>query len=251
VLVSLDKLDKIGWQAVSAELESKGLGKESVTKLRSLLEDTDLDGMEAALGGQGREAIAELRELFEVAHALGVGLAHLRFDPVLARGLGYYTGPVFEAQVTEPKVGSIAGGGRYDGLVGVFSKRDLPAVGISLGLERILVVMEELGMMPGARSMTQLFVTVFSAELRSASLELARLLRAAGVSVELSLTPAKLGAQFKRANALGVPWVAVIGPAEAEQGMVQLKHLQSGEQQTLGVEALIAKLKGATEAAPR
>jgi len=149
---------------------------------------------------------------------------------------------VFEAVVTEPQVGSIAGGGRYDGLVGMFGKREVPAVGISLGLERILVVMEELGMLPDIRSQSRVLVTVFAAEFKDRSLEVVSLLRSAGIPAQVSLGDTKLGRQFKHANALGIPYVVVIGPEEAAAGFVVLKELASGSQETLTTEALIERL---------
>ena len=166
------------------------------------------------------------------------------FDPTLARGLDYYTGPVFEAVISEPNIGSIAGGGRYDGLIGMFCKRDVPAVGISLGLERILVVMEELGMFEDVRSQTKVLVTVFSPELRAQSLEAVTHLRAAGVNAQIAMDSAKLGKQFKRADALGIPYAVVIGPDEAEAGTVVLKDLASGEQTTLGLDQVAAAVSG-------
>jgi len=245
VLVSLDKLDKIGRDGVDAELEGRGLSEESRSCLWALLEqegEAALDHLESSLGEGAAQAIENIRQVLSLAYEMGVDRSHLTFDPTLARGLDYYTGPVFEAVVTEPHVGSIAGGGRYDGLIGMFCKRDVPAVGVSLGLERILVVMEELGMLNTAKSQSKALVTVFSPELRSESLEVVTRLRAAGVNAQMSMDAAKLGKQFKRADSLGIPYAVVIGPDEAASGQVVLKDLGSGEQSTLDLEGLLQKL---------
>ena len=177
--------------------------------------------------------MAFLRQVRDAALALGVDPARLTVDPTLARGLDYYTGPVFEAVVKEPNVGSIAGGGRYDGLVGVFSKHDIPAVGVSLGLERIITVMKELGMLPEPEPVAEALVTVFGPEQTVASLQTAATLRAEGVRTELYSGDARFKNQFKHANARGYRWLVVIGPDEADAGTVMLKDLVSGTQENL------------------
>ena len=177
-----------------------------------------------------------LREVYDAALAMGAHEQVLSVDPTLARGLDYYTGPVFEAVVDEPAVGSIAGGGRYDGLVGIFSKRDIPAVGVSLGLERIVTVMTELGMLPPAEPVADILVTVFGPEQAAASISAARELREAGVRVELFAQQTKLAKQFKHANARNMAWVAVLGPDECAQNQLVLKDLRSGTQETLSVQ---------------
>jgi len=153
VLIAIDKLDKIGVTGVSEELRAKGLADDAIARLwDSLRVPGDIEGalasLEDKLDARGTAGVASLREVLEAADPLGVPVSRIRIDPSLARGLDYYTGPVFEAEVVEPAVGSICGGGRYDHLIGMFSGRDIPAVGVSLGLERIVTVMEALGMLP-------------------------------------------------------------------------------------------------------
>jgi len=242
VLVALDKLDKIGREGVTAELRERGLPLEAVGRLWGLVEG-DLDHLASELGPAGAGPVADLREVLAIAADLGVPEGVVRFDPTLARGLSYYTGPVFETLVEEPKIGSISGGGRYDGLVGMFSGKDVPAVGVSLGLERIITVMEELGMAGGATTTTQVLVTVFSDEQRGTSMRAAAAFRAAGVPTEVWLdAPGKVGKQFKAANKQGIPWVVTIGPDEAVQGQVQLKDLRSGEQVTVPLAEAVARI---------
>ncbi len=246
VLVALDKLDKIGKDGVDAELEGQGLTQGARDRLWGLLAGPGGDALshlEAELGEVASDAVASMRQVLSLAHGMGVDPVHLQFDPTLARGLDYYTGPVFEAVIREPNVGSIAGGGRYDGLIGMFCKRDVPAVGISLGLERILVVMDELGMFEDVRrSQTRVLVTVFSPELLAQSLAAVTHLRAAGVNAQISMDSTKLGKQFKRADALGIPYAVVIGPDEAAAGTVVLKDLASGEQTAVGLTGLVQAL---------
>jgi len=242
VLVAIDKLDKIGVDGVSKELAERGFAAEVLTKLWAILAAPgDLAAVAAAVGEGADAPAAELRELF--AHASALGAKNYVFDATLARGLGYYTGAVFETVITGGGVGSVSGGGRYDGLVGMFSKRDVPAVGVSLGLERLLVVMEERGMLPTGGTATQVLVTRFSAELDGASLAAAAALRAAGVAVETwAGAPGKLGNQFKLADGRGIPYAVVIGPDEAAAGLVNLKNLKTGEQVKVTVAEVAAKL---------
>jgi histidyl-tRNA synthetase len=164
---------------------------------------------------------------------MGVDADRVRIDRTLARGLDYYTGPVFEATLEGDYTGSISGGGRYDGLIGMFSgKEDVPAVGVSLGIERIFMLMEEMGLLPAIPTTTQVWVTVFSQDTLSASLEAATLMRSAGINVQVSTRTGKLAKQFKEADGRGVPYVLVCGPDEAAQGKVLLKNLATGEQWT-------------------
>ncbi|TNE91605.1 MAG: histidine--tRNA ligase [Deltaproteobacteria bacterium] len=237
-LVALDKLDKIGRAGVDGELAERGFAADAIeTAWEALTPQADdaatLAYLGDKLGNRGKEGVAYLGQVRDAAIALGVDPARLTVDPTLARGLDYYTGPVFEATVDEPKVGSIAGGGRYDGLVGVFSKQDIPCVGVSLGLERIVTVMAELGMLPEAGPVAEVLVTVFSDDQLGDSLAAANALRAAGVRTEVYAGSPKLKNQFKHANARGYTWLVVVGPDEAAEGVVTLKNLRTGEQQRI------------------
>lgn len=249
LLVAVDKLDKIGRGGVSAELEGAGLTAEGIAKLWVILDtpaghgDT-LDQLAPHLDEEGGVGIEVLREVMALAFAMGVPPERLVIDPTLARGLDYYTGPVFETEVLEPKIGSISGGGRYDGLVGMFSGKPIPAVGVSLGLERLITVMEELGRLPTSPTTARVLVTVFDLERRPYAVKIATDLRAAGVPTDLFLDDRKMRAQFKYANARGYPWIAVAGPDEASAGHVTLKLLATGEQWTGPLEQAAARLLG-------
>jgi histidyl-tRNA synthetase len=230
-LTALDKLDKIGREGVSAELHAMGV--EDVDVLWTMLDEGDVDPV----------ALEDLARITGLAKDLGVRDDRMAQDLTLARGLDYYTHGVWEVRVTEPKIGSLGGGGRYDNLVGMFAGRTLPAVGASLGIDRIAVVMEELGMWPQGRTDIQVWVTVFSGELQPAALNVATSFRRAGVACELTLDDKKLGKQMKAADTRGVPFAVVVGPDEAAKGVVQLKRLATGEQWTLTVDEAIARVR--------
>lgn len=246
VLIAVDKLDKIGRDGVSAELAERGLSAESIRSLWTLLGEQGeaaMDALDTQLDAPGRAGLAELREVLAFARAMGVGPEHLRFDPTLARGLDYYTGPVYETVLNDGSIGSVSAGGRYDGLVGRFSGRSVPAVGVSLGLERLLIILEERGMLGGGASSAEVLVTVFDETLRGQALEAATALRTAGVPTLLTLERGhKLGRQLKQADALGVRWAVVIGPDEARRGEVNLKDLHAGEQARLPLAEAVARV---------
>jgi histidyl-tRNA synthetase len=172
-----------------------------------------------------------LKELIGIAKSGPVG-SHLVFDPTLARGLSYYTGPIFEVTV-EGLAGSMGGGGRYDNLIGMFTKRQIPAVGFSLGLERILLVMEERAMFPPLGVGPQLLLCRFADVPPSAAVKVATELRAAGIRVELFADTPSLGKQIQYANAIGAPFVAILGGDELAKGTLTVKKLATGAQQSL------------------
>jgi histidyl-tRNA synthetase len=238
VLVALDKLDKIGRAGVEAELGRRGVPSQAAVEMWRLLDlvpegadpEQALSALAAALPERGKAAVANLREVLSHAASLGVGADKLRFDPTLARGLDYYTGAVFETVVLEPDIGSISGGGRYDELVGMFSGRPLPAVGVSLGIERILVVMDELGMFPDLGSPVQAMVVALGEDELGAALEAAAALRAAGISVLAMPEPMRFKKIMKTSGRLGVPWVVMVGADERAAGEVGLRSTATREQ---------------------
>ncbi|MFY9342412.1 MAG: ATP phosphoribosyltransferase regulatory subunit, partial [Planctomycetota bacterium] len=169
-----------------------------------------------------------LLALFDAA-AHGPAAAHLVFDPTLARGLGYYTGPIFEITCAG-LAGSLGGGGRYDGLIGMFKKQQVPAVGFSLGLERVLLVMEERGMFPPLGTGPQVLLCRMADVAPGAAIRIATVLRAQGLRVEVFADTPAMGKMLAYANALGAPFAAIVGSAEVAAGTVALKDLQKGEQ---------------------
>jgi histidyl-tRNA synthetase len=238
-LVAVDKVDKIGVDGVKKEFAERGLAEESANLLLSLLGAASFDAHHDALNDEGQAAIRDLRELFALSKATSAG-AHLRFDGFLARGLSYYTGPIFEIRVADLS-GSLGGGGRYDNLIGMFSGEHIPASGISLGLERILVVMAERKMFPESVISTpaDVMVVQWFANRTELYLRFATELRRAGLRVELyPESPADDGKkvgdrQFKYASARGIPFVAVIGADELANNTVTIKNMKTGEQRTI------------------
>jgi histidyl-tRNA synthetase len=248
-LVALDKLDKIGRDGVARELQDRGVPVEAGTRLLDLF--TEAGGGERGEDGAGNGArMARLRAFVGDHETGGRGLAdleqlvalaestpaagRLRVDPSLARGLSYYTGTIMEVAVPD-LAGSLGGGGRYDGLVGMFLGRDVPACGFSLGLERIIVVMTERDMFPpevrsgGADAM----VTQWSAERAGEALALARELRAGGLRVDVFPDADKLGKQFRYAASRGIRFVVIEGDDERARGELALKNMVTGEQVAL------------------
>lgn len=236
---ALDKLDKIGRDGVRDEMVQNQIPADTVNKILELitLPVGDLDAWADRFREypRGVEGIYELKELVQFARDMGVLPERLQVDLTMVRGLEYYTGPIFETVVTEPKIGSLTGGGRYDGLVGLFSKNSLPVTGTSLGIERIIDVMDELNMYPPdlGTTVVDAFVTVFDAERRSVSLAVAMELRAAGIDTQVWYDLDGLGKQIKYAAARGIPFVVIIGPDEAAADVVTLRDLATGEQKQI------------------
>jgi histidyl-tRNA synthetase len=183
--------------------------------------------------GASMEALAELGDIVRLSSATSAGV-HLALDPSLARGLSYYTGAIFEIAVGD-LTGSLGGGGRYDGLIGMFSGEDVPACGFSLGLERILVVMGERGMFPAAvtRGSADAMVTLFEGEPPSHALGVAASLRKAGLRVDVYPEADKIGKQLKFASARGIRFVAIVGESERQADSVTIRDLTAGGQQTV------------------
>jgi histidyl-tRNA synthetase len=251
-LVALDKLDKIGRDGVTKELEARGVPDSASAVLLELFAavgqaaaaaDRDPAGYNsevlARLGGlvrgheEGTRAVAALRELLDLTTDSAVG-SRLRLDPSLARGLSYYTGSIFEIGVPG-LAGSVAGGGRYDELIGMFLGAQVPACGISLGLERILVVMAERNMFPPslAANSADVMVTIWSAHRAPDAVRLAGELRSAGLRVDVYPEADKIGKQFKYADSRQIRFVVVVGDDEAARGDATVKDLSTGAQQTL------------------
>lgn len=258
-LVAVDKLDKIGDDGVKQELESRGLSTASAEKLLELVHNDQvlelettlsleprtptelrafnqavLDRLRPQVDARGQLAIDQLRTLLELCAECPAG-AHMQISPELARGLGYYTGPIFEIAVPD-LAGSLGGGGRYDELVGMFGKNQVPAVGFSLGLERILVVMADRNMYPALQHGPDVMLCWLGVALPEV-VRVATTLRDAGLQVEVFPEPAKLGKQLGYADADGVKaeFAAIIGTKELEAEVVTLKHLRSGKQETVSL----------------
>jgi histidyl-tRNA synthetase len=228
-LVAIDKLDKLGHDGVRADLTARGITEASADAcLRAF---ADLGAFNELVGRSARGAaathnLARITELADATPAKG----HVRFTPRLARGLSYYTGAIMEIAVDG--IGSLGGGGRYDGLIGMFSSEQIPACGFSLGLERILVVMTERGMFPEQvqASGPDVLVTIFDEDSAVESLRLGSTLREQNLHVEVYPDADKLGKQFKYAGARNATFVAILGADERARGEVTIKNMKTGEQ---------------------
>jgi histidyl-tRNA synthetase len=266
-LIALDKLDKIGTDGVKKEFAARGVAEAAGDLLLSFFstlseleraaeivtEENAQPAFNKAVLGRivefvkdnelGAQGVDELQSILNFADAMGI--AHrMKIDPSLARGLSYYTGAIMEINVKD-LAGSLGGGGRYDNLVGMFLGQDIPACGFSLGLERILVVMNERNMFPEGvgSSPADVMVAIWNKESAGESIKLARELRAGGLSVDLYPEADKLGKQFKYASSVGVPFVAVIGEDEQAKGLVAVKEMGSGEQQAVRREEAVDLIK--------
>jgi len=234
---SVDKFDKIGAEGVQKELIERGIASDVVARMIELITARqpgleNLDFLEDIMGSipAAAEGIRELRELATYLNDADVPAQNYEFDFTMVRGLGYYTGPIFETIISEPNLGSVNGGGRYDDLIGLFRKDTLPTVGMAFGIERIIDVMEILNLYPPdiVGTVVEVLVTAFSPETRSQSTRLTAVLRAGGVRTELYMQDKNLGKQFDYANKKGIPLVAVLGPEEITNGVVKVKRLADG-----------------------
>jgi histidyl-tRNA synthetase len=250
VFRAIDKLDKIGPDGVRAELEKSGVGPEAAARVLSLITEQGdaqelLDLADQRLAGVpgGPEAVEDLRDLVRHLNDLGVHRHAWKVDLALARGIDYYTGPVCEARVESPKVGSIAGTGRYDGLIGNFLGRPVPATGISLGFERIMEVVGEHNLIEVPRAAADAFM-VYLPDTIAESSRIVRELREDGLRIDQSIIDNKgLGAQLKYADRRGIPWAVIPGAEELDRGEVSLKNLRSGEQTRVAISLLAEELR--------
>jgi histidyl-tRNA synthetase len=245
-LIAVDKLDKVGRAGVASELEARGVPAEAAVRLLTAFDrpvekapPKDAQGHAGTIDwareqvgdhAAGLAAVTELEEILRFCSATRAG-GHVILDPSLARGLSYYTGAIMEIAVPD-LAGSLGGGGRYDGLIGMFSGESIPACGFSLGLERILVVMGERRMFPAGldRASADVLVTLFEGEPIESALRLAADLRDAGLRVDVYPDRDKLGKQFKYASSRGVRFVTVVGGDERAGGVVTIKDMETGRQ---------------------
>jgi len=237
--VALDKLDKIGEEKVKAEMVSKGISETAIEKasplfsmsgtaseqliqLESLLVDSEI----------GLAGVSELKEIISTVNELGLKSAQLALDVTLARGLNYYTGAIFEVSAPDGvQMGSIGGGGRYDDLTGIFGLKDVSGVGISFGLDRIYLVLEELNLFPKeVTETTQILALNFGKDEGLVALKLVSQLRAHKIKADLYPTATKVQKQFKYADKRQIPFVIIIGAQELEKGEFVLKNMNTGEQ---------------------
>ena len=249
--VALDKLDKIGEDGVKKEMLEKGISAEAIEKVQPLFSFTGTisektEQLRNLLSGsvEGLKGVEELQFICENVTDLGLQSAILDLDVTLARGLNYYTGAIFEvASPKEVSMGSIGGGGRYDDLTGIFGLKNMSGVGISFGLDRIYLVIEELNLFPETVKVTTkaLFINYGIDEAKYAMKAIASL-RKAGIKVEMYPDAAKVGKQFSHADKRNIPFAVIAGTDEISKEKYALKNLLSGEQTLFTLEELQKEL---------
>ena len=251
ITVAIDKLDKIGLDNVNAELASKGIPQEAIDKLQPiiLLSGSNGEKLETlksvlAASATGLKGVEESEYILKTVGALGVQ-SEVELDLTLARGLNYYTGAIFEVKALDVQIGSISGGGRYDNLTGVFGMDGMSGVGISFGADRIYDVLNQLDLYPKetVNATRLLFVNFGEAESAFVLPVLARV-RAAGIRAEIYPDSAKMKKQMSYANAKAIPFVAIVGENEMNEGKVMLKNMATGEQRLVTPDELAEACRG-------
>lgn len=249
ITVAIDKIDKIGIDAVNAELLERGISQEAIATLQPIITMQGTTAERLARLGEvlassetGLKGVEELKEVIAGSESLGLN-AELELDVSLARGLNYYTGTIIEVKARDVAIGSITGGGRYDNLTGVFGMPGLSGVGISFGADRIYDVLNTLDLYPAdATTGTQVMFTNFGPAEAAASMKMLKEMRAAGIRAEIYPDAAKMKKQMGRADALHIPFVAIVGESEVAENKLTLKNMATGNQQLLSVSEAIAEV---------
>jgi len=254
--IIIDKLDKIGEEAVKQEAITKGVDKTQIDeffKIANFIQTTYPDSkpflteQNTLKGNVVMDALNEhlkpLKEVVRAANNLGIPYEFLVPKFTLARGLDYYTDAIFEVEIEGYEAGSVGGGGRYDNLIGIFAGKEIPAVGFAFGFDRIIEATLQLDLFPKTLTTTQVLVTIFSIELGGESNQIVNKLRHAGVPTELWLdAETKLEKQLKYADSKNIPFVIILGPHEIGSGKVTLKNLRNQTQESLSLDEAISKL---------
>ncbi len=248
--VAIDKLDKIGWDAVATELESTGFSAAQIESLKMLFHfegnnDEKLALLTNFLAGNsiGLAGLDEIKSVLYMSSLNGFDNSNVLFDFKLARGLSYYTGLIYEGKAVDLPFGSIVGGGRYDNLTEAFGLPNMSGVGISFGIERIIDVMRELNLFPDVQlSASKLLLTYFDEQGQSVAIRIANELRKANLAIEVYPDIAKIKKSFEFADKKGIPFVGVIGEQEINDGTVTLKEMKNGEQRVLSISELVQTL---------
>ncbi len=242
VLRALDKLPKIGREKVHAEMtQATGATADQIDQILQLAEingdrDSVLSQLAPVCAGSevAEEGLQQLRDISAAADVIGIANQNLQIDVSIARGLDYYTGTIYETFLDDlPSIGSVCSGGRYDNLAQLYTKQQLPGIGASLGLDRLLAAMQTLEMIPTTRTPADVMIVQFDANYLNKYISLARSLRAAGLKVEVFPDAKKLNQQFKYADRRGFRAVVIAGADEMESNQVQVKWLADGSQKTV------------------
>jgi histidyl-tRNA synthetase len=250
ITVAIDKLDKIGLDNVNAELAQKGIPQEAIEKLQPIImlsgtNEEKLETLKTVLAASetGLKGVEESEFILKTVASLGVK-SEVELDLTLARGLNYYTGAIFEVKALDVQIGSISGGGRYDNLTGVFGMSGMSGVGISFGADRIYDVLNQLDLYPKeAVNATQLLFVNFGEKEAAYCLPVLSMARDAGIRAEIYPDSAKMKKQMSYANDKNIPFVAIVGENEMNEGKLTLKNMTTGEQALVTPEELLAAIK--------
>ncbi|MCI9520464.1 MAG: histidine--tRNA ligase [Bacteroides xylanisolvens] len=250
ITVAIDKLDKIGLDNVNAELKEKGISDEAIAKLQPiiLLSGTNAEKLATlknvlSASEVGLKGVEESEFILNTLETMGLK-NEIELDLTLARGLNYYTGAIFEVKALDVQIGSITGGGRYDNLTGVFGMAGVSGVGISFGADRIFDVLNQLELYPKeAVNGTELLFINFGEKEAAYSMGILAKVRAANIRAEIFPDAAKMKKQMSYANAKNIPFVAIVGENEMNEGKVMLKNMETGEQNLVSADELIAIVK--------
>jgi len=249
ITVAIDKMDKIGLDKVNEEIASKGISDEAIAKLQPILKLSGtnaekLEQLKTVLSASevGLKGVSELETIFGFCEMMKVQ-TQIELDLTLARGLNYYTGAIFEVKALDVEMGSITGGGRYDNLTGVFGMEGVSGVGISFGADRIYDVLNQLNLYPETSvEQTQILFVSFGEKELMYSLPWLGALRAKGINAEIYPEPAKMKKQMSYADNKKIPFVAIVGETEMNDGKVMLKNMKTGEQGLVSLEEVIEKI---------
>jgi histidyl-tRNA synthetase len=244
--MALDKLEKVQWIGVSKEMSEKNIGEEAQMKVKEVLENTDFKSLTKYFQNDSAamNAVEDLRIIFEDYLPKASFSNIISFNINLARGLGYYTGCIFEVEAVEAEMGSLGGGGRYDNLTGVFGWPDVPGVGISFGAERIFDVLESKNLFPSTiQAGPKILLVAFDDASHQYSFQCVTKIRQGGIAADLYPSPGKLNKQLKYASDTGCAFVGIAGDSEMKNGTLMVKNLVSGEQSEQTIEQVIAAMK--------
>ena len=248
---AIDKLEKIGIEGVKEELKKYGFSDNNIKKMEGILSvkgtnSEKINALKKILENTPGFSLFydEVNDLLNYAEEFKIPTKVIKFNPFLARGLDYYTGPIFETTITSPKIGSITGGGRYDNLIGIFSNRDIPATGSSIGLERIITVMDELDMYPfDKKTYTDVLVAVQDKKLKNELISITEYLRESGISTELYMGNKDLRGQINYALKKGINFMIIMGENELKEQTVNIKILSENIQIKIKREDLLEEVK--------
>ena len=241
-VIVLDKIDKIGVDNVKSELIKIGVSDEKIGILDTFLNSNNVNELSNILKDSsiGMEGVSEMNYIFDKIEKLNLKNSTLKFDVSLARGLNYYTGSIFEVKSNDVEIGSIAGGGRYDDLTSIFGLDNVSGVGISFGIDRIFLVMDELNLFPEDIDISSRVLFVNFGEVESEfCLSLVKKLRDNNINSELYPSAEKIKKQMNYANNKGVQYVVMVGEDEMKSGKLSIKNMQTGDQEKMNISELI------------